>query len=88
MNSAAAPARPGLPRAVKLFGLVSLLNDFASEMIYPLLPAFVTGVLGAGAGACGLIENAAAATRASAARRDIGLSLQPPAVAKRQPHGL
>src|SRR5438132_5006109 len=33
---------PGvLPRQVKLFGWVSLLNDFASEMIYPLLPAFV-----------------------------------------------
>ena len=47
MNSAGAGTR--LPRAVKLFGLVSLLNDFASEMIYPLLPAFVTRVLGAGA---------------------------------------
>src|SRR2546422_5768931 len=59
MNSAAAPARPGLPRAVKLFGLVSLLNDFASEMIYPLLPAFVTSVLGAGAGALGALDGAA-----------------------------
>src|SRR6266581_2055869 len=59
MNSAAAPARPGLPRAVKLFGLVSLLNDFASEMIYPLLPAFVTGVLGAGAAALGALDGAA-----------------------------
>src|SRR6266702_6372108 len=61
MNSAGrgevAPAR--LPRAVKLFGLVSLLNDFASEMIYPLLPAFVTGVLGAGAGALGALDGAA-----------------------------
>src|SRR2546425_820562 len=38
-----------LPRQVKLFGWVSLLNDFASEMVYPLLPAFVTGVLGGGA---------------------------------------
>src|SRR5437867_6410474 len=59
MNSAAAPARPGLPRAVKLFGLVSLLNDFASEMIYPLLPTFVTSVLGAGAGALGSLDGAA-----------------------------
>src|SRR5207249_4980869 len=42
-----APSR--LPGQVKLFGWVSLLNDFASEMIYPLLPAFVTGVLGGGA---------------------------------------
>jgi MFS family permease len=48
-----------LPRAVKLFGLVSLLNDFASEMVYPLLPAFVTGVLGAGAGALGALDGAA-----------------------------
>src|SRR3989442_15550744 len=59
MNSAAQPARSGLPRAVKLFGLVSLLNDFGSEMIYPLLPAFVTGVLGAGAGALGARDGGA-----------------------------
>jgi len=48
-----------LPRTVKLFGAVSLLNDFASEMVYPLLPAFVTGVLGAGAGALGALDGAA-----------------------------
>src|SRR5438132_1390493 len=60
MSSAAAPALPvRLPRAVKLFGLVSLLNDFASEMICPLLPAFVTSVLGAGAGALGALDGAA-----------------------------
>src|SRR5256885_16874195 len=51
---------PGvLPRQVKLFGWVSLLNDFASEMIYPLLPAFVTGVLGGGAGVLGALDGAA-----------------------------
>jgi len=51
---------PGvLPRQVKLFGWVSLLNDFASDMIYPLLPAFVTGVLGGGAGALGALDGAA-----------------------------
>jgi len=44
---------------VKLFGWVSLLNDFASEMIYPLLPAFVTGVLGAGPQALGALDGAA-----------------------------
>ena len=50
-------ARSGvLPRQVKLFGWVSLLNDFASEMIYPLLPAFVTGVLGAGPQALGALD--------------------------------
>src|SRR6266550_415388 len=52
-----APSR--LPRQVKLFGWVSLLNDFASEMIYPLLPAFVTGVLGAGPQALGALDGAA-----------------------------
>jgi MFS family permease len=48
-----------LPRPVALFGFVSLLNDFASEMVYPLLPAFVTGVLGAGAVALGTLDGAA-----------------------------
>src|SRR5436190_10757361 len=55
--SGAAAAR--LPPQVKLFGGVSLLNDFASEMIYPLLPAFVTGVLGAGPQALGALGGAA-----------------------------
>src|SRR3989442_2535305 len=55
--SSGAPAR--LPRAVKLLGAVSLLNDFASEMIYPLLPAFMTGVLGAGPQALGALDGAA-----------------------------
>jgi MFS family permease len=51
--------RPPLPRAVILFGLVSLLNDLASEMIYPLLPALVTGALGGGAAALGALDGAA-----------------------------
>jgi sugar phosphate permease len=53
-----------LPRSVTLFGLVSLLNDFASEMIYPLLPALVTGVLGGGAAALGVLDGAAEFTAA------------------------
>src|SRR5712691_8011317 len=58
-RGAAPPPSPPLPRQVKLFGWVSLLNDFASEMIYPLLPAFVTGVLGAGPQALGALDGAA-----------------------------
>ncbi len=54
-----------LPRQVKLFGLVSLFNDFASEMVYPLLPAFVTGVLGGGAVALGALDGAADAAAAA-----------------------
>jgi len=48
-----------LPKEVRLLGAVSLLNDFASEMIYPLLPALVTGVLGGGAAALGALDGAA-----------------------------
>src|SRR2546429_3707170 len=58
MHRGAAPSST-LPRQVKLFGWVSLLNDFASEMIYPLLPAFITGVLGGGAQALGALDGAA-----------------------------
>lgn len=57
--------RQPLPRQVKLFGAVSLLNDFASEMVYPLLPAFVTGVLGGGAVALGALDGAADAAAAA-----------------------
>lgn len=49
------PLRP----QVKLLGIASLLNDSASEMIYPLLPVFLTAVLGATAVDVGLIEGAA-----------------------------
>jgi MFS family permease len=37
----AAPPPDHLPRNVKVLGLASLLNDTASEMIYPLLPHFL-----------------------------------------------
>lgn len=56
---------PPLPRPVKLFGAVSLFNDFASEMVYPLLPAFITGVLGGGAAALGALDGAADAAAAA-----------------------
>lgn len=49
------------PRIVIVLGLVSLLNDTASEMIFPLLPLFITTTLGAGPIALGLIEGMAEA---------------------------
>ena len=55
---------PKLPRAVWLFGATSLANDFASEMIYPLLPAFVTATLGGGALALGVLDGLADAVAA------------------------
>jgi MFS family permease len=51
-----------VPKNVKALGFVSLLNDAASEMIYPLLPIFLTSVLGVGAGVLGVIEGAAEST--------------------------
>src|SRR5215813_12341312 len=53
------PAMKRLPRTVLALGLVSLLNDASSEMIYPLLPAFLATVLGAGAMTIGAIEGTA-----------------------------
>ena len=43
---------------------VSFLTDASSEIIYPLLPIFLTTVLGAGASAVGAIEGAAETTSA------------------------
>ncbi len=47
---------------VKGLSLVSLFNDFASEMVYPLLPAFVTRTLGGGPLMLGLLDGAAELT--------------------------
>ena len=61
-SSAGAPSAPfGLPRPVWLLGLASLFTDTASEAIYPLLPLYLTRVLGAGAVSLGVIEGFAEA---------------------------
>jgi MFS family permease len=59
----AATGRPwfGLSRPVWLLGWVSFFTDMASEMVYPLLPLFLTQVLGTGAMSLGIIEGAAEA---------------------------
>jgi MFS family permease len=51
--------RRKLQPQVILLGFVSLLNDSASEMIYPLLPVFITTTLGASPVIVGFIEGAA-----------------------------
>jgi MFS family permease len=48
-----------LPRNVKILGLASLLNDIASEMVFPLLPAFLIGVLHGTKTSLGLMEGVA-----------------------------
>jgi MFS family permease len=50
---------PPLPRTVKTLGVVSLLTDMSSEMIYPLLPSFLVGPLAAGPAFVGLVEGIA-----------------------------
>lgn len=51
-----------LPRTVVVLGMVSFLNDAASEMITPLLPIFLTASLGAGPVIVGLVEGIAEAS--------------------------
>ena len=54
----------GITGNVLILGLVSLLTDVSSEMIYPLLPLFLTSVLGAGPAFLGVIEGVAESTAA------------------------
>ncbi len=56
MSSERDPHLPPLPAAVKRLGWVSFFTDVSSEMIFPLLPTFLTTVLGASPFALGLIE--------------------------------
>jgi MFS family permease len=67
MNSSTtdSASRFGLSRPVWLLGWVSFFTDMASEMVYPLLPLFLTQVLGAGAMSLGVIEGAAEATNSA-----------------------
>ena len=54
--------RSGLSRNVTFLGVVSGLTDISSEMLYPLVPVFLTSVLGAPMQVVGLIEGVAEAT--------------------------
>jgi hypothetical protein len=58
------PANPekkifGFSRTIFSLGLVSLFTDVRSEMIYPLLPIFLTSVLGMGPAFVGPVEGVA-----------------------------
>jgi MFS family permease len=54
--------RFGISRNVWAMGWTSLLNDSSSELLYPVLPLFLTITLGAPAAAVGAVEGAAEAT--------------------------
>ena len=49
----------GITRNVVVLGWVSLLTDMASEMLYPVMPLFLTGVLGAPPVLLGFIDGTA-----------------------------
>lgn len=51
-----------LNKNVRALGMVSLLNDASSDMLYPLIPLFLTKTLGASVPFVGLIEGVAQAT--------------------------
>ena len=53
--------RPWLTRNLVILTLVSLTQDAASELLYPLLPLLVTGVLAAPPVVLGIVEGAAEA---------------------------
>ena len=53
---------PGVSRNVFVLGLVSLATDVASEMLYPIIPIFLTVTLGAPVAFLGLIEGIAEGT--------------------------
>jgi MFS family permease len=53
----------GLTRNTLLLAVSSLFSDIATEMLYPVLPVFLTQTLGASGSVVGLIEGVATATQ-------------------------
>jgi MFS family permease len=53
---------PGVSRNIFVLGLVSLVADIASEMLYPLIPIFLTVTLGASVALLGVVEGIAEGT--------------------------
>ena len=52
----------GLTRNIIIVGFVSLFTDLSSQMVFPLIPLFLTSILGAGAWLVGLVEGVAETT--------------------------
>jgi MFS family permease len=53
---------PGIPRNVFVLGLVSFAADISTEMLYPVLPIFLTTTLGTPVALVGVIEGVAEGT--------------------------
>lgn len=52
----------GITLNIIILGFVSLFTDLSSQMVFPLIPLFLTSVLGAGGAVVGLVEGAAETT--------------------------
>jgi len=52
----------GITRNVFVMGLISFFNDIGSEMIYPIIPIFLTSFLGVSVAIVGVIEGIAEST--------------------------
>lgn len=62
VHTGPSPARPWLSRNLKVVSGISFLQDAATEMLYPVLPIFLTVVLEAPVAVVGIVEGAADAT--------------------------
>ncbi len=62
MNKQMAGLTRGISRNVVVLSIGSFLTDVSTEIVYPLLPVFLTSVLGAGAVFVGLVEGVAEST--------------------------
>lgn len=61
-DGAKRPVAACVSRNVLVLGIVSLFADISSEMVYPIIPLFLTGTLGAPVVAVGVIEGVAEST--------------------------
>ena len=52
----------GITGNIFIMGMVSLFTDLSSQMVFPLIPLFLTTVLGCSAYAVGIVEGAAETT--------------------------
>jgi len=62
MNNKTAGITRGITKNVFVLSVASFLTDVSTEIIYPLLPIFLTTVLGAGTAFVGLVEGIAETT--------------------------
>src|SRR5512141_362584 len=56
------PAASGLPRNIWVVTATSFLTDISSEMLFNLIPLFLSNVLGVGTAVIGLIDGIAETT--------------------------